>query len=133
MHHRLPYRQLLGRDEALREMLASIALPKFIFTNADRKHAAICLELLGIADLFEVRGFAGWLLSCCCLKHIARKQLFVRQNCRLYCERLCGVPSHATPQLAPGMSGCVTIFWADLCESHRDCQQPTCLRMRYMQ
>ena len=56
MHHRLPYRQLLGRDEALREILASIQLPKFIFTNADRKHAAICLELLGIADLFEVHG-----------------------------------------------------------------------------
>ncbi|KAK9838538.1 hypothetical protein WJX81_006073 [Elliptochloris bilobata] len=53
VHHRLPYTKLLQRDEALRDMLASIKLPKYVFTNADRKHAHICLELLGIADLFE--------------------------------------------------------------------------------
>ena len=54
VHHRLPYTKLLRRDDALRDMLQSISLPKFVFTNADKKHAQICLELLGIADLFQV-------------------------------------------------------------------------------
>jgi len=59
VHHRLPYSKLLARDEALRDMLHSIKLPKLIFTNADQKHAAICLELLGLADCFQARLF--WL------------------------------------------------------------------------
>eukprot|EP00955_Chlamydomonas_euryale_P039590 351465-Chlamydomonas_euryale.AAC.4 len=29
-------------------------LPKYVFTNADAKHAAICLRLLGIEDAFQV-------------------------------------------------------------------------------
>ena len=33
----------------------------------------------------------------------------MRQKGRVCCNRLCGMPSHATPQLASGMSGCVTI------------------------
>lgn len=55
VHGALPYRRLLKRDEGLRQLLQSIPLPKYVFTNADRKHADICLELMGIADLFEVR------------------------------------------------------------------------------
>ncbi|KAK9820349.1 hypothetical protein WJX72_009320 [[Myrmecia] bisecta] len=53
VHHSLPYTELLHRDDRLREMLNSIRLPKFIFTNADRKHAQICLDIMGIADCFE--------------------------------------------------------------------------------
>jgi len=59
VHHRLPYRKLLARDEALRDLLQSIKLPKLIFTNADQRHAAICLELLGLADCFQAR--LSWL------------------------------------------------------------------------
>ena len=33
----------------------------------------------------------------------------MRQKGSVCCKRLCGMPSHATPQLASGMSGCVTI------------------------
>lgn len=40
-------------DPKLRELLLSIPLPKFVFTNADRTHARRCLDLLGIADCFE--------------------------------------------------------------------------------
>lgn len=40
-------------DPTLRTLLRSIPLPKFVFTNADRAHAARCLELLGITDCFE--------------------------------------------------------------------------------
>lgn len=34
-------------------MLLSLPLPKYVFTNADRTHAATCLRLLGIADCFD--------------------------------------------------------------------------------
>ncbi|KAL6776209.1 hypothetical protein ACKKBG_A20270 [Auxenochlorella protothecoides x Auxenochlorella symbiontica] len=53
VHHSLPYEQYLRRDAKLRSMLQRIPLPKYIFTNADRKHARICLDLLGVADCFQ--------------------------------------------------------------------------------
>lgn len=53
VHHRLPYQDYLAPDPSLNELLKSIKIPKFIFTNADIKHAEICLEILGIRDLFE--------------------------------------------------------------------------------
>lgn len=53
VHHTLPYASLLGPDPKLRRMLNSIKRPKYIFTNADRKHADICLRLMGIQDCFE--------------------------------------------------------------------------------
>lgn len=40
-------------DPTLRALLLSIPLPKYVFTNADRAHAARCLALLGVADCFE--------------------------------------------------------------------------------
>ena len=54
MHGTLPYSRLLKRDDQLRALLESIPLPKFIFTNADQKHAETCLDLMGVADLFQV-------------------------------------------------------------------------------
>jgi FMN phosphatase YigB (HAD superfamily) len=54
VHGTLPYDRLLQRDEKMRRFLQGIPLPKFIFTNADRKHADRCLGLMGVADLFEV-------------------------------------------------------------------------------
>lgn len=40
-------------DPTLRALLDSIPLPKHIFTNADRKHAERCLDLLGIRSCFD--------------------------------------------------------------------------------
>ena len=54
VHGTLPYERMLHEDKAMRELLQSIDLPKYVFTNADTKHAEICLRLLGIADLFQV-------------------------------------------------------------------------------
>lgn len=54
VHGSLPYHRLLAKDEQLAAVLASIPLPKYVFTNADRKHAEVCLQLLGLSHLFEV-------------------------------------------------------------------------------
>ena len=56
--YHLPYDEwhaaVLSRDEELASLLEGIPLPKYIFTNADIKHATICLQLLGLTHLFEV-------------------------------------------------------------------------------
>ena len=54
MHGKLPYEKLIHKDEALRKMLLILPFPKYIFTNADIKHAERCLGLLGIRDCFKV-------------------------------------------------------------------------------
>ncbi len=54
VHGTLPYKRMLHEDKPLRQLLASIDLPKYVFTNADIQHAETCLRLLGIADLFQV-------------------------------------------------------------------------------
>lgn len=59
VHGTLPYDRMLREDKAMRQLLQSIDLPKFVFTNADSKHAETCLRLLGIADLFQVRRLAA--------------------------------------------------------------------------
>lgn len=45
----------------MRSFLEAIKLPKYIFTNADIKHAKICLQLMGLDNVFDVRLSA----SCC--------------------------------------------------------------------
>ena len=40
-------------------MLQAVAVPKWVFTNADVKHAERCLDLLGIRDCFQVCGNAA--------------------------------------------------------------------------
>ena len=40
VHGRLPYAELLSRDDALRAMLNSIEAPKWVFTNADQVRRA---------------------------------------------------------------------------------------------
>ncbi|EFN58075.1 hypothetical protein CHLNCDRAFT_11898, partial [Chlorella variabilis] len=52
VHASLPYESYLRPDPALRDLLDSIPLPKYIFTNADAAHAARCLGLLGVAGCF---------------------------------------------------------------------------------
>lgn len=54
VHHTLPYEKYLKRDDALRNLLQRIKLPLYVFTNGDRKHAEICLRLMGITDCFKV-------------------------------------------------------------------------------
>ena len=54
VHHMLPYEKYLNRDEKLIKLLQQIQLPVYVFTNGDRKHAEICLRLLGIAQCFKV-------------------------------------------------------------------------------
>lgn len=53
------YEALIQPDPQLREMLLSIDMPKYVFTNADQRHAAICLHHLGIEDCFLVSFLAG--------------------------------------------------------------------------
>lgn len=53
VHGSLDYEKFLQPDPTLRALLDSIPLPKHIFTNADRKHAERCLDLLGIRSCFD--------------------------------------------------------------------------------
>lgn len=53
VHGALPYDRLLSKDTALGQLLHNIPLPKWIFTNADIKHATTCLQLLGLSHHFE--------------------------------------------------------------------------------
>ncbi|GLT79193.1 hypothetical protein SLA2020_506890 [Shorea laevis] len=52
VHGRLPYENLRP-DPVLRSLLLSLPFRKFIFTNADRNHAANALSKLGLKDCFE--------------------------------------------------------------------------------
>ena len=54
VHHTLPYEKYLRKDDPLRDLLQRIKLPLYVFTNGDRKHAEICLRLMGITDCFQV-------------------------------------------------------------------------------
>ena len=53
MHGALNYEALLPKNPPLRELLDSLPMPKYIFTNADREHAKVCLEHIGIKECFE--------------------------------------------------------------------------------
>ncbi|KAI3805719.1 hypothetical protein L1987_21602 [Smallanthus sonchifolius] len=52
VHGRLPYENLKP-DPVLRTLLLSLPIRKFIFTNADKIHAAKVLSKLGLEDCFE--------------------------------------------------------------------------------
>lgn len=52
VHGTLPY-ELVTRNEPLRTLLQQVKLPMYVFTNADDNHAAVCLQRMGIADLFQ--------------------------------------------------------------------------------
>ena len=53
VHGTLEYRDFLGPDPALKEILDRIPLEKWVFTNADAAHAEVCLELLGLKECFK--------------------------------------------------------------------------------
>eukprot|EP01025_Chloroclados_australasicus_P014297 TRINITY_DN16699_c0_g1_i1.p1 TRINITY_DN16699_c0_g1~~TRINITY_DN16699_c0_g1_i1.p1 ORF type:complete len:300 (-),score=26.30 TRINITY_DN16699_c0_g1_i1:2-826(-) len=53
-HAKLDYVHMLDKpDPRLREAISAIELPRYVFTNADNKHATTILEILGLDDLFE--------------------------------------------------------------------------------
>jgi putative hydrolase of the HAD superfamily len=51
----LDYESYLNHDSFLVSMLRSLSpvARKYLFTNADRKHAQICLDILGISEFFQ--------------------------------------------------------------------------------
>ena len=53
--HDIPLHEHIGPDPELRAMLQSLdpSIPRWVFTASIEPHARRCLELLGIADLFE--------------------------------------------------------------------------------
>lgn len=53
VHGTLDYEKYLKPDPALKTMLNSIPVPKYVFTNADLKHAERCLNILGLEDCFR--------------------------------------------------------------------------------
>eukprot|EP00890_Picochlorum_soloecismus_P004945 jgi/Picsp_1/5451/NSC_02810-R1_catalytic hydrolase len=52
VHACLPYETYLKPDPGLRSMLNGIPVPKYVFTNADIRHAKKCLGILGLMDCF---------------------------------------------------------------------------------
>lgn len=65
VHHMLPYERYLKKDEKLIRLLQQIQLPVYVFTNGDRKHAEICLRLMGITDCFKVQQHSRRCFSAC--------------------------------------------------------------------
>ena len=53
VHGTLEYGDFLGPDPALKEILDSVPLEKWVFTNADAAHAEVCLGLLGLKECFK--------------------------------------------------------------------------------
>jgi pyrimidine 5'-nucleotidase len=53
VHAPLPYEDHLRADPRLKDILNSIPLPKWVFTNADARHAERCLDLLDLRDCFR--------------------------------------------------------------------------------
>jgi pyrimidine 5'-nucleotidase len=51
--HDLPLDEYLQPDPSLRRLLGSIPYSRWIFTNADLKHAQRVLDMLGIEDCFQ--------------------------------------------------------------------------------
>lgn len=51
--HDLPIHEFIQPDPELRQMLLTLPLRRFIFTNSDRDHAKRVLHTLNIADCFE--------------------------------------------------------------------------------
>ncbi len=51
--HDLPLHEFIQPDPELRQMLSTMPLRRFIFTNADRDHAQRVLHTLGVADCFD--------------------------------------------------------------------------------
>jgi pyrimidine and pyridine-specific 5'-nucleotidase len=53
VHGTLPYEKYIKPDPKMKTLLDSIPVPKYIFTNADLKHAELCLDLMGLRSCFQ--------------------------------------------------------------------------------
>jgi pyrimidine 5'-nucleotidase len=53
IHGSLPYTYHVSDMPRMRHILQTIPADKYIFTNADKKHAETCLELGGLSDCFK--------------------------------------------------------------------------------
>ncbi len=51
MHGSLEY-SLITPDPKVREVLLAMECPRYLLTNADAKHARVCLARLGLEDCF---------------------------------------------------------------------------------
>ncbi|MBN1230280.1 MAG: pyrimidine 5'-nucleotidase [Anaerolineales bacterium] len=51
--HNVPLEKYISLQPEMRSMLQDLSMKKWIFTNADEKHARRVLDVLGITDLFE--------------------------------------------------------------------------------
>jgi putative hydrolase of the HAD superfamily len=54
VHGRLPYNDKLKPDPVLRSLILSLPIRKILFTNADKAHAEIVLNRLGLQGCFEM-------------------------------------------------------------------------------
>lgn len=53
MHGTIPYEQWILPNPGLAELIRRLPQRKWLFTNADRRHADVVLGLLGMTDIFE--------------------------------------------------------------------------------
>ena len=51
--HDLPLEDYIHPDPQLHQLLSSLSLRKWIFTNADAHHTSRVLDILGVSDCFE--------------------------------------------------------------------------------
>ena len=51
--HDLPLEDYIHPDPQLHQLLSSLSLRKWVFTNADAHHASRVLDILGVSDCFE--------------------------------------------------------------------------------
>ncbi|KAI3428344.1 hypothetical protein D9Q98_006724 [Chlorella vulgaris] len=105
VHGSLPYETYLHPDPALRSLLDSIPLPKWVFTNADAKHAARCLDLLGLSSCFQgVISFEEVMAE-------AAQQGMVHHGCPVVCK-----PNRQAFDIAMQLAGGLqpgTTLWLD--------------------
>lgn len=85
----LDYDSLLKPDINLRELLCSMAVPKYVLTNADRVHAQKCLARLGISDCFQGIFDFEWAMA-----HGETRGLLTKEH-PVLCK-----PTHSVYQLA---------------------------------
>jgi len=116
VHGSLPYEKYLRPDPKLKQLLDSIPVPKYIFTNADIKHAERTLGLLGLRSCFK---------RIICFENImeeAGKHGMVHHNRPIICKPNRQAMELAL-QMADGAGISTTIFFDDstrnIATSHR--------------
>ena len=72
--HDIDLDRFLQPDEALRDILAAIPIPKWIFTNSPLPHASRVLEKLGLEDQFE------GIIDILCMDYLPKPNPWVYQH-----------------------------------------------------